>query len=153
MRCSVSDRELEHLQHVKDIGYVEHDGRTNEELRALVAERPVAAGMLTTGPLSGYSSGVVTEEYLRCSSSDREVNHGIVIVGYGTVDRSDRIHGRGCRDYWVVRNSWGARWGEDGFFKLCADNVGSKETPLGTCLINKYAVWPTMDKADIEPDQ
>lgn len=132
---------------------MEHDGRTNEELRALVAERPVSAGMLTTGPLSGYSSGVVTEEYLHCSGADHEVNHGIVIVGYGTLDATDHVYGRGCRDYWVVRNSWGARWGQHGFFKLCADNVGSKETPLGTCLINKYAVWPTLDKADIEPDQ
>ena len=36
MSCSISDRELEHMKHIKDIGYVEHDGRTNEELRALV---------------------------------------------------------------------------------------------------------------------
>jgi len=36
--------------------------------------------------------------------------------------------------------------------KLCSDGLGSKDTPLGTCLVNKYAVWPTMDKNDIDPD-
>jgi len=35
-------------------------------------------------------------------------------------------------------------------FRLCADGLGTSSTPLGTCLVNKYAVWPTMDKSDIE---
>lgn len=152
MGCSVSDRELDHLNHIRDIGYIEHDGRTNEELRALIAERPVSAGMRTTGSLSSYNSGILTEHYLRCSSTNNEVNHGILIVGYGIAEPGERTFGRGCREYWVVRNSWGANWGQDGFFKLCADNVGARETPLGTCLINKYAVWPTLNKEDIEPD-
>lgn len=109
--------------------------------------------MKTTGSLSSYHSGILTEHYLRCSSTKNEVNHGILIVGYGTAEPNEQVYGRGCREYWVVRNSWGSNWGQDGFFKLCADNVGSQETPLGTCLINKYAVWPTLDKKDIEPDQ
>lgn len=40
--------------------------------------------MRTTGSLSGYSSGILTESYLRCSDTSNEVNHGILIVGYGT---------------------------------------------------------------------
>jgi len=24
--------------------------------------------------------------------------------------------------------------------------------PYGTCLVNKYSVWPTMNKSDIDPD-
>lgn len=101
--------------------------------------------ILTTGMFSGYSRGVLTERYLRCSDPSPEVNHGVLLVGYGKVNPEEHPYGGPCKEYWVVRNSWGPDWGDHGFFKLCSDGLGSKETPLGTCLINKYATWPTMD--------
>ena len=50
--------------------------------------------MLTTGSMAGYRQGILTEEYLGCSSPSHEVNHGILIVGYGRVnpnDEEDRV--------------------------------------------------------------
>jgi hypothetical protein len=108
--------------------------------------------MRTTGSLSAYHSGILTESYLRCSDTSNEVNHGILIVGYGTRADENVTNGK-CQDYLIIRNSWGEGWGEKGFFKLCNDNVGSYETPLGACLINKYATWPTMDVNDIVPGE
>jgi cathepsin K len=35
-------------------------------------------------------------------------NHGVVIVGYGT---------RGI-DFWIVRNSWGTEWGDEGYMLI-----------------------------------
>ena len=103
-----------------------------------------------------YRDGILTEKYLKCSKSSNEVNHGVLLVGYGSTEdsshESDKAKGSTCKNYWIVRNSWGSEWGHDGFFKLCADGLGDKDTPLGTCLINKYATWPTMDKNDINPD-
>ena len=32
-------------------------------------------------------------------------NHAVLVVGYGP-------------GYFLVKNSWGSRWGEDGFFKI-----------------------------------
>lgn len=138
--------------HIKDIGYIEQDGKNNQELREILSKQPVSVGMKTTWPLNSYSHGVLTEDKLRCSSSNDEVNHGVLLVGYGTVT-DEYVNFGSCREYWIVRNSWGPNWGEEGTFKLCADGVGSSETPLGTCLINKYSVWPTMNKDDIVEDE
>ena len=134
---------------MKDIGYVEHDGRNNYQLREILQNHPISMSMYTTGMLGAYKTGVVTEEFLHCSYPNLEVNHGVVMVGYGKVQHTDRVRGR-CKEYWIIRNSWGSDWGEQGFFKICADHAGSSRQPYGTCLVNKYAVWPTMDKSDID---
>lgn len=137
---------------LRDIGYLERDRKSNDELRALVAKQPVSIGFRMSPMLNSYSSGVATEEFLKCSNTNNEVNHGVLLVGYGSLDPGTYNSEGKCKDYWIIRNSWGRRFGEDGFFKLCADGVGSSETPLGTCLVNKYAVVPTLDKSDIEPE-
>eukprot|EP00966_Prymnesium_polylepis_P092560 2142673-Prymnesium_polylepis.1 len=43
------------------------------------------------------------------------MDHGVAIVGYGT-DR--QLGSDGGVDYWIVRNSWGAAWGEKGYARV-----------------------------------
>ena len=104
--------------------------------------------MNANGMLQTYKSGIVSEQYLRCSSKKKEVNHGVTVVGYGKVSDNDKTKGP-CEEYWIIRNSWGASWGEKGLFRLCMDDAGSYDTPYGTCLVNKYATWPTMSSEKI----
>ena len=63
----------------------------------------------------------------KCGSA---LDHGVVAVGYGTENGVD---------YWLVRNSWGTGWGEDGYFKL-ERNV--KHTTDGKCGIAMEASYP-----------
>jgi len=54
-----------------------------------------------------------------------EINHAVQLVGYGT----DASEG----DYWIIRNSWGPGWGENGFMRLKRESTavcGTDDTPL-----------------------
>jgi len=148
-KCTTTPEGLQLNGHFRNIGFVEYDRRTNDQLKALLAEHPVSMSMFTTGMLGAYKSGVVTEDFLHCSTPDHEVNHGVVMVGYGKVSVHDLVRGR-CKEYWIIRNSWGANWGEEGFLRVCADGAGTDKMPFGTCLVNKYSTWPTMDHSDID---
>ena len=63
----------------------------------------------------------------RCGT---DLDHGAVIVGYGT------DHGK---DYWIVRNSWGEDWGEAGYIRM----ERSVNTSAGKCGIAMLPSYPT----------
>lgn len=75
----------------------------NEERVAEFVATGVCATMIDASHTSFqlYSSGIYDEP--DCSST--RTTHGVGIVGYGT---------DGSIDYWLVRNSWGTQWGEEG---------------------------------------
>jgi C1A family cysteine protease len=55
--------------------------------------------------LKEYGKGIIDESII-CTN---DINHAVVIVGYGVEDETK---------YWIVRNSWGKLWGEDGYFRI-----------------------------------
>lgn len=59
-----------------------------------------------------YSSGIYNES--ACSTDD--LDHAVVVVGYGISDQYE--YGVG---YWIVRNSWGSDWGEQGYIRMIRD--------------------------------
>ena len=63
-----------------------------------------------------------------------EPNHVVTAVGYGTSE--DGIK------YWIMKNSWGTGWGEDGYMRILKDNGSSG----GLCGLNQQIVWPFVNR-------
>lgn len=73
--------------------------------QAIMAHGPITASFLTYDDFMSYRSGVYTH-----STGSYLGGHAVAIVGWGT-DPS-------AGDYWICENSWGASWGEQGFFRI-----------------------------------
>ncbi|KAJ4717324.1 Cysteine proteinase [Melia azedarach] len=94
-------------------------------LQAL-ANQPVTVAIDASGKDFQLYSGGVFSGY--CGT---DIDHGVTAVGYGT-DKETGL------DYIIVKNSWGANWGEGGYIRM-KRNTGS---PEGLCGINKYPSFP-----------
>ncbi|KAJ4744325.1 Papain family cysteine protease [Rhynchospora pubera] len=79
---------------------------------ALVKHGPLAVG-LNAIFMQTYVGGVSCP--LICPK--RWLNHGVLLVGYGSHGFS--ILRLGYKPYWLIKNSWGSKWGENGYYKLC----------------------------------
>lgn len=60
-----------------------------------------------------------------CPSDSMKINHAVVVVGYDSVNHEE---------YWIVKNSWGTKWGKDGYIYI-KRNTGKK---YGVCAINAW---------------
>ena len=92
------------------------ENNASSVMTALAAIGPLAVNV-DASIWSSYESGI----FDGCSYDDMEIDHVVVLVGYGT-DES-------LGDYWLIRNSWSPSWGENGYIRLLRDPVD--ETPCG----------------------
>lgn len=92
----------------------------------LVKNGPMAVAFEVYPDFMHYKEGIYHHTGLRDSFNPFELtNHAVLLVGYG------RCHMTGQK-YWIVKNSWGTGWGEEGFFRI---RRGSDE-----CAIESIAV-------------
>ena len=78
--------------------------------KAVALIGPVAVKIHVNENFLAYRSGVFYDR--TCVG---RVNHGVLVVGYGT----DSVAG----DFWIVKNSWGPYWGENGYIRMARNTV------------------------------
>lgn len=82
---------------------------TADQLRAALNKSTVSVAIEADQmAFQAYRSGVIT------SGCGTRLDHGVLAVGYGTLNG---------QDYFLVKNSWGASWGDQGYVRIGANNV------------------------------
>ena len=108
---------------VTDLG----TGGERDAIKAAIATGPsnvaVAAGNLH---FQTYSSGILSS-----TECPTVIDHAILAVGYGQEDN---------KWYYIVKNSWGSSWGEDGYIRIEATKDGA-----GICGVNQYVIYPELE--------
>ena len=131
--------------------YFTYDG-TEDLLAQLVAEHGAAVtSVAAAGEFSRYAGGV----FAGCTTDNTD--HAVTVVGYGATDDGEK--------YWLIKNSWGADWGEKGYIRLkrgvgmcgvgkaiatvsCGKVSGPTSAPLTTAkpCVDKYSNCPDLAK-------
>lgn len=93
-----------------------------------VAQNPVSA-VVRANAFQHYVSGVFDDP--DCGT---RYNHAIGVVGFGVEEGSGK-------EFWIVRNSWGEVWGENGYIRMRKDT----ENPKGECGIGLGAAYVVLN--------
>ena len=104
--------------------YVEASDHNDQQLkRLLLWVGPVSVAINADDEFQQYSGGVFKSD----ECNDGEVNHAVLLVGYNDMNANG--------SYWIVKNSWGEDWGEDGYIYM-------DSTRPNMCSIASHAVVP-----------
>ena len=89
-------------------------------MKEIYENGPIVVAINATPELYYYSKGIFISNVKKLEGTNEKnvkpwesTNHAIVCIGWGeeTV-KEDTVK------YWILKNSWGEKWGENGYFKL-----------------------------------
>ena len=80
---------------------------------------PIESGFYVYSDFKDYKSGV----YQRGKHTQLLGGHAVKIIGWGKENDTE---------YWIVANSWGETWGENGYFRIAFGECGIENVISGT---------------------
>jgi cathepsin F len=104
---------------MKISGFTLLDSRDEKQIKEFLYKTGPLAIALNANYLQFYYGGILDVPDVMCDPD--QINHAVTLVGYGSENG---------QDYWIVKNSWGQDFGEEGYFRIARGK--------GTCGINTY---------------
>ncbi|XP_011045161.1 PREDICTED: cysteine proteinase 15A-like [Populus euphratica] len=98
-------------------------------------EDQIAANLVKHGPLSVAINAVFMQTYIGGVSCpyicSKHQDHGVLLVGYGAAGYAPIRFKE--KPFWIIKNSWGENWGENGYYKICrARNICGVDSMVST---------------------
>jgi KDEL-tailed cysteine endopeptidase len=100
--------------------------RDVEQMKAALAEAPLAVNLQASTVFKSYTSGILDDPL--CGNQH---NHAVLAVGYGIADDG--------QEFWTVKNSWGTGWGEGGYIRMAIVEGD------GICGVQMHPLKPTVN--------
>lgn len=93
-------------------------------LKTALVQQPVTVAV-DANLWSFYKSGIFNNQF--CTTT--QLNHGVTAIGYGV---------EGSTPFWIIRNSWGTTWGEQGYMRLNRNTYSGSGGLCGVCQVTAY---------------
>ena len=103
--------------------------KTDAIKQAIMTYGPVSVCCAVTEAFGAYSGGIFNED-----DPEAGINHAVALVGWDDT--------QGTNGVWILRNSWGTWWGEDGYMRI---EYGVCKVGYAAC----YVIYPAKTKIEI----
>jgi len=91
----------------KITGVVKATSTNESDIKRMLHQTGPLSVFVNAEPFQFYQGGILDLDYDDCYP--KNLNHAATLVGYGKENG---------KDFWVVKNSWGRNWGENGYIRL-----------------------------------
>jgi len=112
--CPTFGEECVGLDHYPNATVTDHGSVSGKAAmqKEIYNRGPIACG-IDAGPILKYTTGIVSKFSIM-------TDHVVSVVGWGTDDKEGL--------YWIVRNSWGEYWGENGYVRVKHGSLALEES-------------------------
>lgn len=135
----VAAKNLDEIVTVKAKKFYRLWGSSPRVLKKALKEGPVTVMVNSQGPFKYYKSGII--DSLECTP---EVDHAVLAIGYGTYKNKQG----NLEDYFILKNSWGRYWGENGYARITASRSQKGFKKRGMCGIYVESYKPYITEND-----